>query len=93
MGLETVELLMDLEDFFQVRIADADASACVTVGDTQKLIVRLLEEQHPAVVPRATAEVERDVWDGIMTVVSRNGYSVESIRPQSTWIGDITQCG
>jgi len=33
MGLETVELLMDIEDHFGVSIPDEDASRCITVGD------------------------------------------------------------
>ena len=88
MGLETVEIVMDLEDWFQIHISDSAASACITVGDTQQLIVDLLKEQH-----RATPDVQREVWDGMMAVLRRNGYSVESIRPGSKWIGDITCCG
>jgi acyl carrier protein len=45
MGLDSVELVMECEDEFQIRIADADASATETVGQLQTLCIRLVEEQ------------------------------------------------
>lgn len=89
MGLETVELLMDFEDLFQVKIPDSLASGCVTVADLQAVIIRLLVERGA----RDTEETRRRVWDGIIAVLMRNGYDIAKVRPDSTWIGDITLHG
>jgi len=89
MGLETVEILMDLEDFFQLKIPDSLASPCVTVADLQAVIVRLLVERGA----RDDEETWRRVWAGIITVLWGEGYDVAKIRPDSIWIGDITAYG
>jgi hypothetical protein len=80
MGLETVEILMDLEDLFQVRIPDDVASACVTVGDLQAEIVELLLLRGDGAKRDETVQ---KVWDGMMEVLAQNGYDVSQIRPES----------
>jgi acyl carrier protein len=42
MGLETVEIIMEIEDHFGIRVADEVASNCVTVAAFQKFVVDLL---------------------------------------------------
>lgn len=44
MGLDTVELVMDVEDKFDIVIWDADYPCIVTVGDLHCLIVKRLQE-------------------------------------------------
>ena len=90
MGLQLLEIVMDLEDFFQVRIPDDAASACVTVADLQAEIVKLLLLKAPRADPEQT---RRTVWDDMMKVLARNGYNVSRIRPESKWIGDVTENG
>jgi acyl carrier protein len=43
MGMEVVELVMELEDTFQMHIVDEDAASLRTIGDIHKLIMKMLE--------------------------------------------------
>ena len=45
MGLDGVEIVMECEDAFGIKIADADAGVITIVGQLQELCVRLVEEQ------------------------------------------------
>jgi hypothetical protein len=89
MGLETVEIVMDMEDHFHVQIADAAASRYITVGDLQRVILDLLVMQGRSRSP----QLEQEVWDGMMAVLAHNRYPVKTIRPDSKWVGDITKHG
>ncbi len=89
MGLETVEIVMDMEDYFKVRIPDAAASKCTTVADLQTVIADLL-----VIRGRAPGEkLQAEVWQGMMAVLAKNRYPLENIGPESKWIGDITKYG
>ena len=88
MGLETVEILLDIEDYFHMQISDAEASSCITVGDLRDLLVRRLSEGNPA-----DPSLQNNVWNGIVDVLTKNGYPSWIIRPESRWIGDITANG
>ena len=89
MGLETVQIVMDVEDHFQISIPDAAASRCVTVADLQRVIVDLLTIQGRL----PGDDLQREVWEGMMSVLDKNGYPLERVRPESKWIGDITKYG
>lgn len=89
MSLRTIEIVMDLEDHFHIRIPDETASSSVTVADLQRVIVDLLAGQG-----RARSEaLEREVWDGMLRVLAKLRYPVKEIRPESKWVGDITENG
>ena len=89
MGLETVEILLSVEEHFRISVPDASWTECVTVADLQNLVVELLVAQG-----RVRSEfLRREVWDGILTVLRQEGYDVARIRPDSTWVGDITKYG
>jgi hypothetical protein len=45
MGLDGVELLMAIEDAFQIHIADEEAALASTVGDIQNLVISKLQGQ------------------------------------------------
>lgn len=89
MGLETVDIIMDMEDHFHVQVPDAVFSRCVTVADLQRVIMDLLASQG-----REQGEaLQHEVWQGMMSILAKQGYPVDRIRPESTWVGDITPYG
>jgi len=90
MGLETVELLMDIEDHFGVSIPDEDASRCITVGDTRDVVVRLLVAKGREDSPTLRDEV----FHGMVEIIAKQmAMKPEQITPDSTWVGDITTHG
>jgi hypothetical protein len=89
MGLETVEIVMSLEDYFHIEIPDSAASSCITVSDLQQVVVDLLANQGRV----QGEELQNEVWKGMITVLAKEGYPVNRILPESKWIGDITKNG
>ena len=90
MGLETVEILMDVEDRFGIHISDAFATACMTVADLQREVVRQLEEKGRAPSP----ELDREVFEGIVDVIVKNNcMKAGDVKPESRWVGDVTRYG
>ena len=49
MGLDTVELVMTVEEEFQIEISDTAAAKMRTPGDIQDYVVRTLSEQGKTV--------------------------------------------
>jgi hypothetical protein len=89
MSLETVEILWCMEKQFHIKFPDLSVSKVRTVADLQSVIMDLLVAQGRM---RDNA-LRQEVWDGMMAVLARQQYPVENIRPESTWVGDITKYG
>jgi hypothetical protein len=90
MGLDTLEILMDVEDEFHISIPDQIASNSITVGDTHRVIVGMLVEKGAVRSP----ELEADVWRRLVIIVSEQmRMKPQAIRPESRWIPDITKYG
>jgi hypothetical protein len=90
MGLDLVEMVMNIEDDFGIEVPDDLASACITVGDTQKMIADLLVAQGRIRSP----ELEAEVWDGLVKMtIEQFGVKRESIQADMRWIPDFTQYG
>jgi len=83
MGLDTVELVMELEDEFEISIPDADAEKLETLGQTFDYILSRLRDRQELVCPSARAfyKVRRE----LMTTC---GIPREAIQPDSQ-IGDL----
>jgi hypothetical protein len=90
MGLETVEIIMEIEDRFHVSIPDKIASTCNTVSDLQRELSTLLQQQGR----QPSQALEHEIYDGIVAViVKQTRIPASKIRPESRWIGDITRYG
>ena len=56
MGLGTVELVLDIEDHFGIKIPDAGAESCETIGDVADVVWRLLNDGGDAGMTRPRME-------------------------------------
>ena len=90
MGLETVEIVMEVERRFGISVPDEVASNCVTVADLQKVVVDLLVAKGGQRSSEFDAEVLREL---IRISAEITGNDPATIRPESRWVGDVTTCG
>lgn len=72
MGLDTVELVMDVEREFDISFSIAESQAIFTVGDLHKSIVAKVQES----CREADAEL---IWTRLVTILS-NGYGVPKAK-------------
>ena len=91
MGLDTVELVMEFEDEFQISIPDAVAERITTVGQSFEFIVSELAKRYAgdAPGPCPTARKFRDVRRGLASEFS---LPLRSIRP-SALIDELIPAG
>lgn len=90
MGLQTVEILMDVEAHFGIEVPDAVASNCMTAADLQRVIVDLLALKGR---PRSAA-LDAEVYADLLRISARvTGADPSTIRPESRWVGDVTKHG
>ena len=71
MGLDTVELVMAIEEVFSIEIPNADAARLGVLGDMQDYIVRALRH-------RGETSDESQVWERLTAVV----VAQLGVRPQ-----------
>jgi hypothetical protein len=90
MGLDTVELVMEMEDRFGISIPDEDASRMVTVGDTLDYIVRKLQHRLPGGEDRCPSQ--RAFYRLRRDLVAAYGVPPRSVRPGSR-IGALIPVG
>jgi hypothetical protein len=90
MGLDLVEILMEIEDDFGVTVPDELASSFVTVGDTHKMIF-----DHLVAKGRTPSRgLDAEVWQKLVTLTPEQmGLDPEIIKPDLRWIPDITKYG
>ena len=90
MGLDTVEILMEIEDEFDISIPDQVASNSITVGDTHRVIVDMLVAKGAVRSP----ELGADAWQRLVKIVTEQmRMKLEAVRPESRWVPDITKHG
>lgn len=78
MGLDGIELVLEFEDRFGIRIPDEAAGRCVTVGDCYALVTRLLLEKQLPTNRCATAHAFYRLRN---TLMIETGMSRASLRP------------
>ena len=83
MGLDTIELVMTLEEEFQIAIPNEVASRIVTLGDLRDCVVQILEARNEA--------VDSDkVWDRIKIIMRRDfGIAQKHLVPGAAIVADL----
>ena len=83
MGLDTVELIMAIEDEFGVVFPDSDAAKLSRVGDIHCYVLRVLRERGESPDPDAILERLRAV------VVDQLGVRPEEVTPSADIVEDL----
>lgn len=83
MGMESVELVMAVEEAFGIAISDQDASTATTAGDLRDLILRALWNQG--------IQTDADqVWLKLKDIiVDQLGVSTHQVTPEVDFIRDL----
>lgn len=89
MGLEIVELILDVERAYEITIPDDSMSSIETLGDFHDLIASLVEAQQPDRF--AAASFHDELWPNIAHFATRNGYNSEpeTVTRESRFIEDL----
>ena len=84
MGLDTVELILEVEDEFSIRIPDSEAINIRTVGELAQLVVNLVTEEN------AIDLSYEDVFAKLKEILVNN-YAVdqEIITPNAQFVRDL----
>jgi len=86
-GLDTVELVLGIEDHFEINIPDEDAGKMSTAGDIYEYILKALSEKRKAVVPEPAKEV---VWDQLVKlIVDLLGVEPKQVTKQARIVKDL----
>ncbi|MGE0754365.1 MAG: hypothetical protein AB7L92_04315 [Alphaproteobacteria bacterium] len=80
MGLDSVELLMEVENAFGIELHQQDVAHVYTVEDLQILVMRML----------GTVENEQAIYDKLVQLISRQmNIPPERIKPDSSLTKDL----
>ena len=90
MGLDTVELVMEVEDAFSVSIADDVAERILTVGDLYQFLLREKDRPISEGEQRPSIGTPDEVWLKLREIiVNVLGVPPEDVRPEARWIEDL----
>lgn len=83
MGLDTVELVMAVEEEFDIEISDADAARLISVGDMQEYVMQTLQS-------RGTSTDEHAIWERLRTlIVEQLGVRPDEVKREAEFIRDL----
>ncbi len=83
MGLDSVELVIDIEEKFQIRISDDEAESIQTAGDLFHIVRLKLAASGRDYDPGGT-------WDRVVRIIHDNiGAPLDKIRPESRLVEDL----
>ena len=86
MGLDSVELLLRIEEEFDVEISDEEASTIVTVGDLHACLVRKWDARSKS----ERRGVKEPTWQALCdVVVDQLGIQPERISPNAEIVKDL----
>ena len=82
MGLDSVEIVLDVEDAFQIDISDEEARKVFTVGELYNLILSKIDVQEQ--------NRKQDVWELLCKIVVRIlGVKPELVTPEARFVQDL----
>ncbi len=83
MGLDTVELVIAVEEEFQIEISDADAAKLGVLGDLHDYIVQAIRR-------RGETPDEPQIWERLKTVVvAQLGVSPDEVVRSAHVVKDL----
>ncbi|WP_050023708.1 hypothetical protein [Verrucomicrobium sp. BvORR034] len=83
MGLDSVELVLEVEKEFDIVISDEDASKIITVGNFRDLIVRSLQEKGLNPTDEQVLQRLREI------VVEQTGVSPHQVTIEADFVRDL----
>ncbi|MEO0475919.1 MAG: acyl carrier protein [Planctomycetota bacterium] len=89
MGLEILELVIDVEKAYGIAIPDKAMYTVVTLGDFHNLIDRLIKEQHSDL--SESLSYGDQLWSEIAACATRIGYYAkpETVGRHTRFIEDL----
>lgn len=90
MGLESVELVMDVEDAFGIRVPDDLAEGVRTVGELAEAVLALVRTGgSPALAARP--DLEAHVWQTVRRLAAKGARGVrpEDVTPATRFFEDL----
>jgi len=83
MGLDTVELVMAVEERFSIRIPNEVAARLATVGQMHHYVVETLRQQGTPLDPETRFSMLADV------ISEQLGVTRELVRPEASFVDDL----
>jgi len=81
MGLDSVELLVEIENEFQIEISNIEAENIITIGDFHKTISRKIN---------LTNTTEEAIFQKLRAVVSdKAGFDIDEIHYHTRIVDDL----
>ncbi|HEY4329953.1 MAG TPA: hypothetical protein VGN88_09465 [Phycisphaerae bacterium] len=82
MGLDIVELVMEIENEFELHFKDSESNAVLTVGDLYHFVLRGL--------PPGDAAHDRKVWDKVRQIVAKQlGVREAELHMTTRFVEDL----
>ena len=90
MGLDIVELVMEIEQFFAIDIPDADAERLRTVGEMYEYLRARVEPDVWPPPPPNTDPMDDPLWTDLLDVIEKEtGVERERLVPGASFIDDL----
>lgn len=84
MGLDTVELILSVEEVFNIQISDKDVVRLMTVGELHAFVVEeLIRLRDPDVNPQIVYNTLRNI------ICFRLGVPPEEVIPSARFVQDL----
>ncbi|MEM6392959.1 MAG: hypothetical protein AAF797_09325 [Planctomycetota bacterium] len=91
MGLDTVELVTELEEALGVEVPDAWCARCATAGDLYSAAMQSIRSD-PSCALAVREDVESEVWrvlEGLLARYVGDERASGWLRPEMTLVGDL----